>query len=72
MVGVRTERFKYIVYPDEKEGLDELFDLKADPHEIRNVVHDPAYGDVLNKMQSEILKLTREVAYPFSPKSPQR
>ena len=72
MVGVRTERFKYIVYPDEKEGLNELFDLKADPHEMRNVVHDPAYGDVLTKMQSEVLKLTREVAYPFSPKSPRR
>lgn len=65
MVGARTDRFKYIVYPREKEGLNELFDLEADPHEMRNVVNDPAYGDVLEQMKKEILRLAGEVKHPF-------
>jgi len=64
MVGARTERYKYIVYPDEKEGLSELFDLKADPYEMRNLVNDPAYQDVLTEMKSELRTLAEEVAYP--------
>jgi arylsulfatase A-like enzyme len=65
MVGARTEQFKYIVYPQEKEGLNELFDLKADPHELRNVVNDPAYADVLVQMKSELQGLAKEVQYPL-------
>jgi len=65
MAGARTERFKYIVYPSEKEGLNELFDFKADPHEMRNVVNDPAYGDVLEHMKMELRRLADEVKYPL-------
>jgi len=63
MVGARTDRFKYIRYPDEKEGLDELYDLEADPHELRNVIGDPAYGDVLTKMREELRHLASGVNY---------
>ncbi|MBP8256300.1 MAG: sulfatase-like hydrolase/transferase [Opitutaceae bacterium] len=35
--GVRTERWKYIRYPDTQPLVEELFDLAADPHEENNL-----------------------------------
>lgn len=63
MVGVRTDRYKYIRYPEEKEGLDELFDLESDPYELRNAVNDPEYREVLAQMQKELGQLATEVGY---------
>ena len=39
--AVRTDRWKYIHYPD-LEGMDEVYDLKADPYEMRNLIKEPA------------------------------
>ena len=64
MLGVRSDRFKYIHYPETKEGLDELFDLHADPHEMRNVVNDPAYSAVLREMQAQLHRAAQDVDYP--------
>ena len=50
--AVRTDRLKYIHYL-ELDGMDELYDLKADPYEMRNVIADPAYGDDLRAMEQE-------------------
>jgi len=33
---------------------EELYDLKQDPHEIRNLATDPAYGEVLQRMRSRL------------------
>jgi arylsulfatase A-like enzyme len=48
----RTEDFKYVrrVYED-----DELYDLRSDPHELRNLVHDPAAQETLSKMKERLL-----------------
>ena len=35
--AVRTDRYKYIRY-DELKGMDELYDLQADPHELNNLL----------------------------------
>lgn len=35
-------------------GPEELFDLKADPEEINNLVADPAYESVLKKMRAQL------------------
>ncbi len=63
MVGVRTDRFKLVCYPEEKEGLGELFDLKADPQEMHNVINDLAYADVLAQMQQEMRRQAAAVDY---------
>jgi hypothetical protein len=43
--GVRTTTRKYVKYDG---GFEELFDLVADPHELRNKAQDPAYaGDLV-------------------------
>jgi arylsulfatase A-like enzyme len=42
--GVRTATRKYVKYDS---GFEELFDLAADPHELRNKAKDPAYASDL-------------------------
>jgi N-acetylglucosamine-6-sulfatase len=51
--AVRNERWKYIHY-FELEGMDELYDLKADPYEMKNVINQPAVAETLNKMKREM------------------
>jgi N-acetylglucosamine-6-sulfatase len=50
---VRTERHKYIHYTD-LQGMDELYDLQADPYELRNLIADPASKPVLEQMRTEL------------------
>jgi arylsulfatase A-like enzyme len=54
--AVRTERYKYIQYT-ELAGMDELYDLKADPYELKNLVNDPHANTVLAEMKLELEKL---------------
>jgi arylsulfatase A-like enzyme len=42
--GVRTATRKYVKYDG---GFEELFDLAADPHELKNKAQDPAYASDL-------------------------
>ena len=42
--GVRTDRYKLICYDQADQW--ELFDLEADPDEVRSVYGDPGYADV--------------------------
>jgi len=59
--AVRTERAKLIHWVH-KEGVDELYDLDADPYEMRNVISKPAYGKVRARLYSELRKLVAEAA----------
>lgn len=54
--AVRNERWKYIHY-FELEGMDELYDLKADPYEMRNIIRQPGAGKVLEGMKREMERL---------------
>jgi len=54
--AVRTNRYKYIEYTD-LDGMDELYDLDADPYELRNVIGDPGYARTLAEMQAELKRL---------------
>ena len=57
--AVRTDRWNYIHYT-ELEGMDELYDLKADPHELHNLIADPKAAGALQRMQAELKKLLNE------------
>lgn len=49
---VRTERWKYVYIPHD---LDELYDLREDPAEIRNLVEDPNHRDDLKEMRARLI-----------------
>ena len=67
--AVRTERFKFIKYVD-LEGMDELYDLEADPYELNNLlfyepstgyrVPSPSHRSTLDDMRAELSKLLTE------------
>ena len=56
--GVRTERHKLIEYYGEGDYW-ELFDLEKDPHELRNVYGDAAYGRVRADLKAELQRLRK-------------
>ena len=63
---LRGERYKYI---SRISGEDELYDLEADPREMRNLIGDEALAPVVAQMQREMLRwlqMTADVV-PFEP-----
>jgi uncharacterized sulfatase len=58
--GVRTQRYKLIhFYNDIDEW--ELYDLKKDPREMKNVLDDPAYAGTVKKLKAELQRLRNEL-----------
>jgi arylsulfatase A-like enzyme len=55
---VRTERYKLIYFPE--AGRYELFDLQADPNEMKNLAGHPEYAERLRKMQKRLAAARRE------------
>jgi N-acetylglucosamine-6-sulfatase len=54
--AVRTERHKYIEYR-ELQGMNELYDLQADPYEERNLIASPEAASTLAEMQKELQRV---------------
>jgi N-acetylglucosamine-6-sulfatase len=54
--AVRTNRWKYIRY-SELEGMDELYDLRNDPYEMRNLFGTDAGGSILPSLRLELHRL---------------
>ncbi len=51
--ALRGEQYKYITY----YGLwdtDELYDLKADPGETRNLIHEPKFAEIAKEMEDRL------------------
>ncbi len=62
IAAVRTADAKLITYVGH-EAWTELFDLKADPYETRNVMGDPAYAALRARLTAELARLKAEVGY---------
>ena len=56
--AVRTARWKYIHYL-ELDGMDELYDLKADPYEMRNIINRRDAARTLENMKRELERLLK-------------
>ena len=60
--AVRTERHKYIHYV-ELPGMDELYDLEADPFEQNNLIGTDEGQRLLPGLQAELARLQQETGY---------
>ena len=57
MFMLRRGRHKYVYYPDEP---DQLFDIEADPNELRNLATDPEYETLRAEFEADL----REIVNP--------
>lgn len=64
ILGVRTERLKYVTYPELPDDIGELYDLGSDPLELRNLIGDPAYRGELEAMERLLEQQLAETGYP--------
>jgi arylsulfatase A-like enzyme len=62
MTGVRTATHKLLKYRDRPEWA-ELFDLRADPFETKNLIADPKYAETKAKLEKEYDRLAKELGY---------
>ena len=54
--GMSTERYKLIHYYYDIDEW-ELYDIKTDPQEMKNVYNDPAYASVKDDLHKRLKKL---------------
>jgi arylsulfatase A-like enzyme len=58
-MAVSTKEWKYITYPGIND-IDELYNLKNDPYEMKNLALDSNYADVLKKLKARMAQLVEE------------
>ncbi|MEM7513056.1 MAG: sulfatase/phosphatase domain-containing protein, partial [Bacteroidota bacterium] len=56
--GIRTERYKYFRYLN--TSVEELYDLKADPMEVKNLVESESHTEILAKLRKRTTELIAE------------
>ncbi|MCX5682856.1 MAG: sulfatase [Planctomycetota bacterium] len=62
VTAVRTETAKLIKYPGHDEWT-EMFDLAADPYELKNLYADPAKADLRRELEAEYDKQAAAIAF---------
>jgi arylsulfatase A-like enzyme len=60
--GVRTERWKYIRYFEQRPVYEELYDLENDPHEAHNLMGHPRYAGELERLRKRCNELIQKAA----------
>jgi arylsulfatase A-like enzyme len=65
--GVRTERFSYVRWFEQKPIVEELYDHIADFEQTKNLVNDAKYADVLEKLRKRTTELRDEYGGPYRP-----
>ena len=69
MHALRGSQYKYIRY----YGLwdtDELYDLRADPLETRNLIRDPSHREIVTKLNAELFRTLGETGGMYIPLAP--
>jgi len=63
--SIRTTHWRATFYPDPRWG--ELYDLKNDPDETRNLFKEPAHRATLNELREHLVERLLTVNYPLRP-----
>ncbi len=66
--AVRTGRWKLIRTPHAREV--QLFDVKNDPWEMRNLAANPKYAKTLAQLDAKLRELMQEMKDPLAPGQP--
>lgn len=59
--SVRSEQWKLIHYTEVKDS-DELYDLKNDKYEMKNLIGDPSEKEILVKLETDLEKLVKQTS----------
>jgi arylsulfatase A-like enzyme len=62
--GVVTDRFKLVHFYDPNYNYTELFDLRSDPRELKDVFADSAYAEDRRRLQTMLANLRTELKVP--------
>ena len=62
VTAVRTTTAKLIHYVDHEDWT-ELFDLKADPYETKNLFNEPSSAALRNQLEAEYARLCKETGF---------
>jgi len=57
--SVRTPRWSYIHYVD-LQGMDELYDIQADPYQLKNLIARPESEPTLRGLKRELARLLQK------------
>ena len=69
--ALRTDQYKYIHYFGIWD-IDELYDIKNDPLETKNLVFSPEHKEVVQKMNGELFELLKKTDGLYIPLQPDR
>lgn len=58
---MRTERYKYFKYHEHDPEIEELYNLETDPSEMKSLISNPEYAEVLTKLRNQMEGLYAEV-----------
>ena len=66
--GLRSKRWKYVHYFDERPTYEQLFDLAKDPHEVNNLADNPRHYETLEAMRRRMQTLRAQAGPPWNPR----
>src|SRR5262249_10157652 len=65
--GVRTGRFTYVRWFEQKPVVEELYDHVADFDEVKNLIADPKFADVADCLRKRTTELRDAYGGPYRP-----
>ena len=70
--GVRTARYTYVRWFEQKPVVEELYDHEADFDEIQNLATDPKHADLLAQLRQRTTQLRDQYGGPFVSKKDEK
>jgi len=65
--GVRTERYTYVRWFEQKPVVEELYDHLADFEQVKNLIADPKFSEVRDALRKRTTELRDQYGGPYRP-----